>query len=354
MALRRFPCVVSDGFSVSVVIPAYNEAARVGAAIESVRRQTEAAAEIIVVDDGSSDATAEIAAAAGARVVSKSNGGLSSARNRGIREASAAWVAFLDADDHWYPDKLAWLRRAHKLRPEAGLVFTDIEIIQEGVLAEPRLRAVPQYRSLPKELLDDSIVLIERAQLTQALVAGNFLSSSTLAVRRSLVLEHELFYDETLPATPAYHVSEDIEWYLRALKWTDAIVIERVLADYCRHEGTLSASAGRLKFGDVKLGERIAATPERYADGVAARFLRLRGYHLRSAAELYLRELDFRSARAMLGAAQREAFRLDVLALQAAAGALDNPPGRAASAFARRTWKRRLKPALQKLQRARP
>ena len=93
---------------ISVIIPAYNAAETIGAAITSVLAQTTAAQEILVVDDGSKDATAEIAAGFGAavRVIRQANSGPASARNRAAEEASGDWLALLDADDSWLPQKL--------------------------------------------------------------------------------------------------------------------------------------------------------------------------------------------------------------------------------------------------------
>lgn len=93
---------------VSVIVPAYNAAWCVRRALDSVLAQTWRDFELIVVDDGSDDGTGEILAGYGAalRVVSKANGGLSSARNAGIAAARGEYVAFLDADDWWLPGKL--------------------------------------------------------------------------------------------------------------------------------------------------------------------------------------------------------------------------------------------------------
>ncbi len=93
---------------ISVVIPAYNAGRYIGRAIDSVLAQTRPAEEIIVVDDGSTDNTAEIAGAYGDRIrfIRQENAGASVARNTGIAAATGNWIAFLDADDEWLPEKL--------------------------------------------------------------------------------------------------------------------------------------------------------------------------------------------------------------------------------------------------------
>jgi len=93
--------------SVSVVIPAYNAANTLGRAIDSVLNQTVPVHEIIVVDDGSSDRTNEVARRYGPAVnlIEQANSRTAAARNRGIEAASGAFIAFLDADDFWEPEK---------------------------------------------------------------------------------------------------------------------------------------------------------------------------------------------------------------------------------------------------------
>ncbi len=91
---------------VSVVIPAYNAAAFLAETLASVFAQTVPPAEIIVVDDGSTDDTAGIARNLGATVISRANGGISAARNTGVRAARSEYLALLDADDLWMPEKL--------------------------------------------------------------------------------------------------------------------------------------------------------------------------------------------------------------------------------------------------------
>ena len=98
---------MSATLPVTVVIPAWNRARELPAALASVARQTAQPAEVVVVDDGSTDRTAEVAAAHGARVVRhEENRGVSAARNSGIAAASHDWIAFVDSDDEWLPRHL--------------------------------------------------------------------------------------------------------------------------------------------------------------------------------------------------------------------------------------------------------
>lgn len=109
--------------SVSVVIPAYRAAETIGRAVDSVLGQSHAAAEILVVDDGSPDDVAGAVASYGSAVtlVPKENGGAASARNLGIERATGDLIAFLDADDYWEPAKLERHVARYADHPDLGL-----------------------------------------------------------------------------------------------------------------------------------------------------------------------------------------------------------------------------------------
>ena len=93
---------------ISVVIPAFNAEKTIARAVESVLAQSRPADEIIVIDDGSKDNTADVIRSYGDKVIliQQENAGASVARNAGLKNASGDWIAFLDCDDEWLPEKL--------------------------------------------------------------------------------------------------------------------------------------------------------------------------------------------------------------------------------------------------------
>jgi glycosyltransferase involved in cell wall biosynthesis len=115
--------------TVSVIIPAYNAAGFVSRAIESALAQTHPPLEILVIDDGSKDATSEVVArfAPPVRLLRQPNGGPAAARNHGAREARGEWLAFLDADDRWLPEKLAG-QLARATDPGVALVYSRLPV----------------------------------------------------------------------------------------------------------------------------------------------------------------------------------------------------------------------------------
>ena len=113
---------------VSAIIPCYNYGKYLARAIDSILAQTYAVSEILVVDDGSSDNTREVATSFGDRVryIYQQNAGRAAARNHGIREATGDWVALLDADDWWLPEKIGLQAKALAAQPEAAVVYTSV------------------------------------------------------------------------------------------------------------------------------------------------------------------------------------------------------------------------------------
>jgi glycosyltransferase involved in cell wall biosynthesis len=315
-------------------------------ALESAFAQTALPAEVIVVDDGSSDDTAELARAAGARVIAQNNGGTGEARNTGIRAASQPWIALLDADDEWTTDKLESQWRAAGLRADVGIIASDyVYVHKDGLRDGPSLPTSRGYQLTDPVRLAEDVALLGRSDAAVATVTGYFLLPSTLLVSRS-VFEAGAFFRGRgeLISTPLCEEAEDFEWLLRALRNSDVIVVERALVTYHTQHGSISSNPGRMRYGDVKLGERILSDPSKYASGVSEAFVRVRPSRLRSAAREFLRVGDIAKARTVLSDAMRETrSALDVVAFTALTLA-DNALGRFALESVRALWKGALKP----------
>ena len=112
---------------ISVVIPCFNRRHTLARALNSVFAQTSPTQEVIVVDDGSSDGSAELVASDYPQVtlIRQRNRGVSAARNRGIDAAEGDWIALLDSDDSWRDDKLECIRAAQAQNPDQVLFHSD-------------------------------------------------------------------------------------------------------------------------------------------------------------------------------------------------------------------------------------
>jgi glycosyltransferase involved in cell wall biosynthesis len=134
--------VAKDRF-ISIVVPTYNRARELTATINTVLAQTYRQFEIIVVDDGSTDSTADLIQTAikqsdgssQIRYFYQTNKGASMARNKGIAEATGNWIAFLDSDDVWLPEKLMWQVRAiERFENSCGACFTNARLVDRSGL----------------------------------------------------------------------------------------------------------------------------------------------------------------------------------------------------------------------------
>ncbi|MEW6303750.1 MAG: glycosyltransferase family A protein [Verrucomicrobiota bacterium] len=172
---------------ISVVIPVFNGARYLAEAIESVLGQTLKAAEIIVVDDGSADGSGDVARRfPGVRVETQPHAGIGAARNRGVTVSTGAFIAFLDADDLWLPDKLA---------VQAELLRTDATV--DAVFGS--------YEAFVSPDLDADT----RARLSGRVEAAGTCHAGAMLIRRPALLRAGLF-----PTNVA--VGEFMDWFMRA------------------------------------------------------------------------------------------------------------------------------------------
>jgi glycosyltransferase involved in cell wall biosynthesis len=199
-------------FLVSVIIPTYNRAELVTEAVASVLAQTCRDFELLVVDDGSTDGTAQALAAFGEQVQLLRHSrrrGVSAARNSGIAHARGEWLAFLDSDDLWLPEKLARQLAYLTAHPELKLGQTDEIWVRRGV----RVNQPETHRKVGGRIFPQS--------LKRCLI-----SPSAVLLHRRLIEEHGDF-DEDLPAAEDYDLWLRLSWRYPVGLLPEPLVIKR-------------------------------------------------------------------------------------------------------------------------------
>lgn len=199
---------------ICVIIPVYNGERYIGEALASVFAQTQMPSDIVVVDDGSTDGTADVVAGYGDRVryVRQANAGPTAARNHGVRLTSAPLIAFLDSDDWWAVEKLALQAAALAEDPELSFAVTHVQNVWMEDLAEEASRYEGRTRGAPVP-----------GYVTQALL-----------LRRSM-FETLGGFDESLPHT------EIMDFFMRAEEvGIRGVCLEQTLVFRRMHDKSLS------------------------------------------------------------------------------------------------------------------
>jgi len=250
---------------VSVVIPTYERAGKVQNAIESVLAQTFSDLEVIVVDDGSTDGTAQILAEAfddRIRYYAQANQGVSVARNRGIEEARGEWIAFLDSDDLWEKDKLE--RQFEALRrfsPQCGACYTDTRLFNHPETRTLFQMAEESYRHEPEMGISTEVLRL----VVRPGGAGMVVHLSSLLARADLLrktggFDSKLLYSEDSElmfrlamVTGFCYVNRPLVWFDRSPAETRHIGVS---ADWNRLDFFLQGSQTRLE-GLLRLSDRL-------------------------------------------------------------------------------------------------
>ena len=239
--------------TVSSIIPAFNSARTVEHTVKSALAQSYSAHEIIIVDDGSTDRTGSIVDALAAanstiKVVHQSNRGLAAARNRGILEATGDYIATLDADDIWHPDKLTLQVAALEANPRAALAYAWFRRIDEDdrVLpgsASPRVEGSAFHRHLDY----------------------NFISNGSSPLMVAAVAR-TIGYDERIVA------GEDYLFQLQLARHHPIACVPAYLTGYRLRLGSMSHDTERMLRGHLALFRML----ERGADRAARRIIAAR------------------------------------------------------------------------------
>ncbi|WP_074511125.1 glycosyltransferase family 2 protein [Planococcus glaciei] len=201
---------------VSVVIPTYNRAELLMAAVKSLQEQTYRNIEIVIVDDCSTDSTARIVESIDdKRIVylqHKVNKGGAEARNTGIKHATGSVIGFLDSDDQWLPDKLEKQLAVFKKNPKAEVVYTGIKVMQNTTFIKD---IFPKYK---EDLL---IKLLE---------SNCIYTTSSILVKKEILEQIEGF-DSSLPSC------QDWDLYIRLAKISQFEFVKEPLVLYFQHPG---------------------------------------------------------------------------------------------------------------------
>ncbi|MEO0769314.1 MAG: glycosyltransferase, partial [Cyanobacteria bacterium J06649_4] len=226
---------------ITAVIPAYNAAAFLSATIQSVVDQSYTNWELLVIDDGSTDETPDIVRRFSAqdsriKLISKANGGVSSARNLGAKEASAELVAFLDADDRWLKDKLKVHVAYMRSHPEVGISFARVELIDANGISTNKLTNNIVNQLSPQDFF----------------YTNPTVTTSNMVIRKSLFAAFDGF-------DAAMQYNEDVDLLLRiALSGHKYSIsaIDEVLVQYRLHTSGLSSTLLKMEEGWIKLMEK--------------------------------------------------------------------------------------------------
>lgn len=282
--------------SVSVVIPTHNRAQLVCEAIKSVMEQDakNCALEIIVVDDGSTDDTRQAVSSLGQSVkyIFQENQGAGAARNRGIEEATGDWVAFLDSDDRWLPDKLALQFKVLELFPEYKAIHSNFYttlngqiIIQKGLeywVDPSRIDNEVDWNQVYNKRYNSADYGISRFDLPFEIYTGNIFSALlrsgcasciTLLVRRDC-LNKEIRFAEHYPTW------EDYWFFCRLSEHQDLLFLDCPTAENRAHPGHRLTQSQRTQTLECYLDicEKIyfpSQSPFRPADEVIQKHYRM-------------------------------------------------------------------------------
>lgn len=225
---------------VSVIVPTYNSARYVTAAVDSILDQSFKDFEVLVIDDGSTDDTRTVLARYGSpvRYIHQSNRGVSIARNRGIAESTGKYIAFLDADDTWFPAKLERQLDALTQTPGYRLCYTGFRFVDD------QMRSLRDHR--PRQF-DDA--------LEGLLFHGNIVSSiCTVLVERAL-------FDQVGGFDPELSQCADWDMWVRLARTTRFLVIEDLLVTYRQHATNMSRSVALLERDSRRVLEKGFADP---------------------------------------------------------------------------------------------
>lgn len=201
---------------VTAAIPAFNSQLYLADALQSVAQQTYPCFECVVIDDGSTDGTPDVVASfPWVRYLRQTNGGDANARNRAIKEAGGDFIAFLDSDDVWLPQKLEKQMAVFEDRPDLAMVYTGVQVVDTD------LTKIETLRPAPSELALRNTLLVEKPYMTGVGSSG--------VVRREVA--RDVWFDERLKASSDWAFACRVALQYPVAPVDEALILYRQHAD---------------------------------------------------------------------------------------------------------------------------
>lgn len=202
---------------VSVIIPTYNRSELLKKAVKSLESQSHQNIEIIIIDDFSTDDTAEVVGKMkDSRIIyirHDINKGGSEARNTGIKRATGRFIGFLDSDDQWLPDKLEKQLKLFADQPDLGVVYTGVQVVNEN--NQPTRKIIPKYRG----------------NMLLKLFESNCIDTTSSVLVKKEVLEQVQGFDAGLPSC------QDWDLYIRLAQVTTFDFVKESMVLFYHHSG---------------------------------------------------------------------------------------------------------------------
>jgi len=273
---------------VSVVCPAYNCAPFIAPALESVFSQSYRPLEVIVVDDGSTDATPELLKSySEVHYIRQVNRGPSAARNRAIDFAQGEYVAFLDLDDLWTPEKLSEQVAIFDSCPDAGLCFADMRLFSDGAGDEPTM--FQKYSLTAEYFGHEHLVEIAIAKLVNL----NFIPTSSVVARKTALVQAGGFDEQ-------FRKAEDWDLWLRLALHRPIIYSPKLLTLKRVHEVNTSRDSEGMNVASVQVLEKLKRDHKELLDKLGVDIVSVLRDGYRNLGYFYLRQISLAEARRAL------------------------------------------------------
>ncbi|PYS25413.1 MAG: hypothetical protein DMF72_01750 [Acidobacteria bacterium] len=250
--MKQYPALVS------VLIPAHNEEQFIADAIASVHSQTVNASEILVVADACTDRTSQIATELGAKVFELNRRNMAAALNVAVKASAQPWIAFLDADDIWETEKLAWQFKAIDAFPTAGLIGCDYVQLQDGGSTSLSASARRERWDGIDSVKSECCRFV--AEPTGELLPPLDLLTTCVMVRRE-VFDRVGFLDED------FLFGQTMEFFARTLARHPLAFVEKPLAYHRRHEQNHTRNLESYWPTHISIINRMLKHPEQYPTG---------------------------------------------------------------------------------------